>query len=182
MSDPAGDPAGDPASDPAGEQSLRPVTEPAVEDAPGRHADRSGDVAEADPEVDPTAEPTFPRKPFLRTGYDRGAVDEFVTKVVLAVHEEKQTSVSADDVAGVRFPGRRFGHGYRVREVDDYLGAVEALLRMRATARGVGPDPVAAAGPHAKERRHHEHHPTWWIYGIAALLIVIIVVLTVTQG
>ena len=30
--------------------------------------------------------PDFPHKPFLRLGYDRRAVDEFVTKVGLAVH------------------------------------------------------------------------------------------------
>jgi DivIVA domain-containing protein len=125
----------------------------------------------------------FPHKPFLRVGYDRAAVDEFVTLVALAIHNERQTTVSADDVARTRFPSRRLGRGYRMREVDDYLGVVEALLRMRATGRGVGPGPhrTDPETPEPQHRRHHEHHPTWWIYGVAALLIVVIVVFTVTQ-
>jgi DivIVA domain-containing protein len=104
------------------------------------------------------------------------------------VHSERQTSVSADHVAQTRFPGRRFGPGYRMREVDDYLGVVEDLLRMRTTDRGAGPDPdpdaepTDAAGHHPRHRKQHrDHHPTWWIYGIAAVLIVVIIVFTITQ-
>jgi DivIVA domain-containing protein len=135
-----------------------------------------GRVSDAgpDPATDP-GEPTFPRKPFLRTGYDRACVDEFVAKVVLAIHDEQQTTVSADDVAQQRFPSRRFGSGYGMREVDDYLGVAEALLRMRATAHGAGPRP--GSSPTTPRR----HHATWWIYGIAAVLVVAIVVLTLTQ-
>jgi DivIVA domain-containing protein len=118
----------------------------------------------------------FPHKPFLRLGYDRGAVDEFVTLVALAIHNERQTTVSADDVARTRFPSRRLGRGYRMREVDDYLGAAEALLRTRA-ANGVGTR-AATGGPHG---HHHQHHPTWWIYGVAAVLVVAIVVFTLLQ-
>ena len=119
--------------------------------------------------------PTFPHKPFLRLGYDRGAVDEFVTKVVLAVHNERQTSVSADDVARMSFPSRRLGRGYRMREVDDYLGVAEALLRTRAATRGAGADPA----PHPEH--HRQHHPTWWIYAVAVALVVVIVVFTLMQ-
>jgi len=122
------------------------------------------------------AEPTFPPKPLLRTGYDRHAVDEFTTLVALAVHDERQTRVSADDVARHRFPGRRLGRGYRMRDVDDYLGVAEALLRTRETARGVAPD---SSSLHAEPAHHH--HPTWWIYAIAAVLIVVVIVFTVTQ-
>ena len=121
------------------------------------------------------AVPTFPPKPLLRTGYDRGAVDEFATMVALAVHNERQTRVTADDIAQRRFPARRLGPGYAMREVDDYLGVAEALLRARATASGTGPDPE---GP---EEPEHAHHPTWWIYAVAALLAVVIVVFTLTQ-
>ena len=152
----------DPASDPArGGTSGWP-----------RHRRES---QEEEPGSEP-AEPTFPPKPLLRTGYDRAAVDEFVTKVVLALHNERQTSVSADEVARKRFPARRLGPGYRMREVDDYLGVAEALLRLRATERGVGPDPHT---PH--EEPEHHHHPTWWIYGVAVLLAVVIVVFTLTR-
>ena len=128
---------------------------------------------------EPTA-PTFSPKPVLRTGYDRAAVDAFVTKVVLAVHDERQTSVSADEVARTRFPGRRLGPGYRMREVDDYLGAAEALLRMRATARGVSPAPAPSGGAGEHEVRHRSR-ATSWIYGVAALIIVLVVIFTVTQ-
>ena len=121
--------------------------------------------------------PVFPGKPFFRVGYDRHAVDQFVALVALAVRKERQTSVTADDVARTRFPSRRFGPGYRMRDVDDYLGVVEALLRTRATAHGVGP----VASSDDAQSHHREHHPTWWIYGVAAVLIVVIVVFTVLQ-
>ena len=111
--------------------------------APEREAQPARHRSESSPEDEL---PTFPHKPFLRTGYDRRAVDEFVTKVGLAIHNERQTSVSADDVARATFPGRRFGPGYRMREVDDYLGVAEALLLIRATARGFGPD-LGSADP-----------------------------------
>ena len=129
------------------------------------------------------AAPTFPHKPFLRVGYDRAAVDEFVAKVALAVHNERQTSVSADDVARMRFPGRRLGRGYRMREVDDYLGAAEALLRARATSRGVGPEPDAHQDPHADPHHDpgHRHARTWWIYAIVLVLAVVIVVFPLAQ-
>ncbi len=129
--------------------------------------------AGADPS-DP-AVPTFAPKPLLQLGYDRAAVDEFVTLVVLAVHKERQTSVSADDVARARFPSRRLGRGYDMRDVDDYLGVAEALLRMRATARGRGPDPDLQGGG-------AEHHPrTWWVYAVAVLLVLLIVGFMLTQ-
>ena len=156
------DPAPDPAAHTARHRSDRPEQEP----------DGS---AEWTAEGTEEAAPHFAPKPFLRTGYDRGAVDAFTTVVVLAIHEERQTTVTADDVARVRFPARRFGHGYRMREVDDYLGAAEALLRMRAAASGVAPDPERAEVP------EHQHHPTWWIYGVAVLLAVVVVVFTLTQ-
>ena len=162
--------------------------------APGRHVGRRADEdrdegvedaeggggahARASTErAGPTA-PTFPHKPLLRTGYDRAAVDAFVAKAVLAVHDERQTSVTAEEVAGTRFPGRRFGSGYRMREVDDYLGVVEALLRMRATGRGAHPDPAPTDVGREPE---HRSHATWWVYGTAALVIVVIVVFTMTQ-
>jgi DivIVA domain-containing protein len=118
--------------------------------------------------------PVFPHKPFLRLGYDRRAVDEFMTKVALAVHNERQTSVRAHDVASMRFPSRRLGSGYRMRDVDDYLGVAEALLRMREAARGVGPGP----DPDAEAASRRTHHRTWWIYAVAAVLVVVIVVFT----
>ena len=121
--------------------------------------------------------PVFPHKPLLRLGYDRRAVDEFVTKVGLAVHNQRQTSVRADQVARMRFPSRRLGSGYRMRDVDDYLGVAEALLRMREAARGLGPDPDSDTD--AAGRR--QHHPTWWIYAVAAVLVVVIVVFTLLQ-
>jgi DivIVA domain-containing protein len=133
-------------------------------------------VNDAPPDPEPDLgepAPVFPHKPLLRLGYDRGAVDEFVAMVVLAVHNERQTSVSADDVARKRFPSRRLGSGYQMREVDDYLAAAEALLRSRAAARGVGPTP--------EPEPHHDHHPTWWIYAVAAVLVVAIVVFTLLQ-
>ena len=146
-----------------------------VSDAP---PDPASSPAEEHDRVDPShpAVPIFPPKPLLQLGYDRADVDEFVTKVVLAVHNERQTSVTADDVARVRFPSRRLGGGYDMREVDDYLGVAEALLRMRATARGQGPD----LGPHAGGPGHH-HPRTWWIYAIALVLVVLVVVFTLTQ-
>ena len=157
--------------------------------APGRHVGRreddpgerlepveDGGGAHALAPTDNAAPPTFPHKPFLRTGYDRAAVDAFVAKAVLAVHDERQTSVTAEEVARTRFPGRRFGSGYRMREVDDYLGVVEALLRMRATGRGAHADPV----PADVEREHHRH-PTWWVYGTALVIVLVVVVFTLTQ-
>ena len=155
--------------------------------APGRHVGRREDDApqegleddDGEQALEPT-EPTFTPKPFLCTGYDRAAVDELVTKVVLAVHDERQTSVTADAVARTRFPGRRFGPGYRMREVDDDLGAVEALLRMRATARGATAYP-APSDVEPELEPAHRSHATWWVYGTAALLIVVIVVFTMTQ-
>ncbi len=146
-----------------------------VSDAP---PDPVSGPAEEHDRVDPShpAVPTFPPKPLLRLGYDRAAVDEFVTLVVLAVHNERQTSVTADQVARVRFPSRRLGRGYDMREVDDYLGVAEALLRMRATARGQGPDPE----PPAEEPGHH-HPRTWWIYAVALVLVVLVVGFTLTQ-
>ena len=146
---------------------ARPV--PATDPAPGLEVEPAG------PGHEGPAVPPFPPKPLLRTGYDRGAVDEFATLVALAVHSERQTSVTADDVARQRFPARRLGPGYAMREVDDYLGVAEALLRSRATARGTGPDQDAPYEP------EHVHHPTWWIYAVAALLVVVVVVFTLTQ-
>ncbi len=134
-------------------------------------------MSDAPPDPAQVEEPVFPHKPFGRLGYDRAAVDEFVTKVVLAVHNERQTSVSADDVARTCFPSRRWGRGYQMREVDDYLGVAEALLRMRAAGRGVGPD----REPHPEGVHHRQHHPTWWIYGVAVVLAVAIVVFTLWQ-
>ena len=125
--------------------------------------------------------PTFPEKPVLRLGYDRGAVDEFVTKVVLAVHQQRQTSVTAEEVARTRFPSRRLGRGYRMREVDDYLSVAESLLRMQARARGQAAAPRPDEPPEAAHP-HHPHHPrTRWIYAVAVVLVVVIVVFTATQ-
>ena len=136
----------------------------------GDEADDADEAGAGGPSV-----PTFPPKPFLRLGYDRGAVDQFVTMVVLAVHNERQTSVSADDVLSERFPGRRLGRGYRMHDVDEYLAAAEALLRMRESARGSGLGP----GPH--EVPAHRHPRTWWIYAVAVVLALAIVVFTLIQ-
>jgi DivIVA domain-containing protein len=172
---PVSNAAPDPADDPTGD----PVQEP------GRHVgghlvggqdEDLGEVTGAHLAEEP-AEPTFPHKPFLRVGYDRGSVDQFVARVVLAIHNERQTSVSPEEVAGKKFPSRRLGRGYRMREVDDYLGAAEALLRMRAAERGAGPD---SGRSHEEPTRHH-HHATWWVFGIAAVLIVVIIVFTLAQ-
>jgi len=162
VSDAAPDPATDP-GDPG---------DPGHPGALGSHEGTGEGAGEGEVE-----EPVFPPKPLLRLGYDRAAVDQFVATVVLAVHNERQTSVSADDVARQRFPSRRLGRGYRMREVDDYLGAAEALLRMRAAARGVAPDPE----PQAEPAHPRDHHPTWWIYGVAVLIAVAIVVFTLLQ-
>lgn len=140
----------------------------AASDPLGGPADQDRQHTGADP-ADP-AVPFFAPKPLLRLGYDRAAVDELVAKVVLAVHNERQTSVGADDVARARFPSRRWGRGYDMRDVDDYLGVAEALLRMRATAQGRRPAPV----PLTKESAHH-HPRTWWVYAIAAVLVLVIV-------
>ncbi len=141
-----------------------PATDPG-DPVPARRQDGDTEQVEA---------PVFPHKAFLRLGYDRRAVDEFVTKVALAVHNERQTSVRAHHVARARFPSRRLGSGYRMRDVDDYLGVAEALLRMREAARGLGPDPDSDTD--AAGRR--QHHPTWWIYAVTAVLVVVIVVFT----
>jgi DivIVA domain-containing protein len=163
--DPAHDPAHDPANDPANDPARRPAED--LEDEAGPDS----------PDPAAPTEPTFPHKPFLRVGYDRGSVDQFVALVVLAIYNERQTSVSPEEVARKKFPGRRLGRGYRMREVDDYLGAAEALLRMRAAERGAAPD---SGGSHEEPARHH-YHATWWVYGIAAVLIIVIVVFTLAQ-
>ena len=176
MIGPVSDAAPDPATGSAEprHRAVGPPDAAAVEPVPAasEEAEEASEASGAD--LDGPVTPTFPPKPFLQLGYDRAAVDEFVTAVVLAVHNERQTRVSADDVAATRFPTRRLGGGYRMREVDDYLGVAEALLRMRATARG------ASAGT-VPEPSHRHHPPTWWIYGFAAVLVVVIVVFTLLQ-
>ena len=175
MISPVSDAAPDPPTGRAEPRHRAPDPDPVRSDlqAEGSEADASEDH-ESDAQPDGSVTPTFPPKPLLGLGYDRAAVDEFVTVVVLALHNERQTRVSADDVARVRFPSRRLGRGYRMRDVDDYLGVAEALLRMRATARGEGPDP-------APEPSHRHHPRTWWIYAVAAVLVVVIVVFTILQ-
>ncbi len=117
-------------------------------------------------------EPAFPLAKLGREGYRVSEVDEYVGQLRAAL-DSHPPAMAPYEVADQRFDVTRWGKGYALRAVDDYLTQAQELLRARH-----GDDPVAALEGRGED---HRHFPTGWIYLVALLLVLLIVGVALTQ-
>ncbi len=119
---------------------------------------------------DQLPEPEWKQAGLGRVGYRADDVDAFVASVRRAL-EHEPPGMAPYEVADQRFAATRFGRGYDMRGVDDYLDRAQETLRARHGD--------AVASLEGREQPAPRHLPTWWIYLIALVLAAAIVTVAV---
>ncbi len=117
-------------------------------------------------------DPQLPAARWAREGYSAAEVDDLVAQLQQSLRRDPPT-MAPYEVADQRFKVSRFGRRYALREVDEYLGQAQQVLRERH-----GEDAVANLEGREPEPRHVR---TWWIYLVALVLVALMVAFLLTQ-